>query len=455
MIGIFHRVAIAALLWVCFLLARSPAQIPASQPQDKKWTLVWSDEFNSPDGSAVDSTKWVFDVGGEGWGNQELEYYTNRVQNAHIESGNLVIEARAEKYKGADGKTRDFTSARIKTLGKFSRTYGRFEARLKMPYGQGLWPAFWMLGDDVNRVGWPACGEIDIMENIGREPSVNHGSIHGPGYVGGDGIEAHYTLSGKKSLADDFHTYAVEWDPDEVRFYVDDDLYATQSRANLRPGQKWVFDHPFFLLLNVAVGGDWPGSPDGSTVFPQRMLVDYVRVYGRPAAIAAQDVSQHPALPTLTSADQVRRLSPDQAGLGYPVRIRGVITDDVPSPDYFIQDSTSGIYVEGSHVPVFPHVLGDVVEVEGITGPGKFAPVVRERRVRAISKGTLPKARLYTFSEVANGQLDSQRVQIRGTIRATSIDRTSWHQVTLAVNVASGNGQLKVGFHEKVSQTDA
>lgn len=160
--------------------------------------------------------------------------------------------------------------------------------------------------------------------------------------------------------------------------------------------------------------------------------------------VAAQEIPPHPPLPTLTSADQVRRLSPDQAGLGYAVRIRAIITDDVPAPDFFIQDSTAGIYVEGSHSPVFPHVLGDVVDVEGITGPGKFAPVVRERSVRVIGKGTLPKARLYTFSELANGQLDSQRVQIRGIVRSASIDRTSWHEVTLAMNVASGNGQFKV-----------
>ncbi len=281
MISAFYRVAIVAVVGAFFLSSPGPAQSPASQSQDKKWALVWSDEFNAPNGSAVDSSKWVFDVGGDGWGNQELEYYTNRLQNAHVENGNLAIEARAEKYKGTDGVTRDYTSARIKTLSKFSRTYGRFEARLKMPYGQGLWPAFWMLGDDIDRVGWPACGEIDIMENIGKEPSVNHGSIHGPGYTGDVGIEAHYALPDKKKLSDNFHTYAVEWEPNVVRFYVDDDLYATQTRASLHPGQRWVFDHPFFLLLNVAVGGDWPGSPDASTVFPQTMLVDYVRVYGR------------------------------------------------------------------------------------------------------------------------------------------------------------------------------
>jgi beta-glucanase (GH16 family) len=282
MIGAFYRVLVLALLSFFLFSIHGLAQSHASTTQDKKWVMIWSDEFTGPNGSAVDSTKWVFDVGGDSWGNRELEYYTNRLQNVHLENGNLVIEARTEKYKGADGVTRDYTSARIKTQGKFSQTYGRFEARLKIPYGQGLWPAFWMLGDDIDRIGWPACGEIDIMENIGKEPSVNHGSIHGPGYTGDVGIETHYTLPARRRLADDFHTYGVEWEPNEIRFYVDDDFYATQTRANLRPGQRWVFDHPFFLLLNVAVGGDWPGSPDASTKFPQTMLVDYVRVYGRP-----------------------------------------------------------------------------------------------------------------------------------------------------------------------------
>ncbi|MBZ5547886.1 MAG: glycoside hydrolase family 16 protein [Acidobacteriia bacterium] len=245
------------------------------------WTLVWSDEFNGPNGSAVDRSKWVFDIGGNGWGNQELEYYTDRTENASVHDGNLVMKALSEKYTGPDGVTRNYTSVRLKTLGRFSQTYGRFEARLKIPYGQGLWPAFWMLGDDIDKVGWPACGEIDIMENIGKEPAIIHGSIHGPGYIGGTGIEAPYTFPAKQRFADDFHVFAVEWDPDSVSFFVDQDLYVRHTRADLHPGWKWVFDKPFFVILNVAVGGDWPGDPDSTTVFPQAMLVDYVRVYQR------------------------------------------------------------------------------------------------------------------------------------------------------------------------------
>lgn len=261
------------------LVATCSSQTAPGPAGDTAWKLVWTDEFNGPNGSPVDRSKWVFDIGGEGWGNQELEFYTDRAENSYIQDGNLVIKAIAEKHTGPNSVTRNYTSARLKTFGKFSQTYGRFEARIKVPYGQGVWPAFWMLGDDIEKVGWPACGEIDIMENIGKEPSIIHGSIHGPGYVGGTGIEAPYTLPGKQRFADDFHVFAVEWDPDSISFFVDKDRYVRRTRAGLQPGWPWVFDKPYFLILNLAIGGDWPGNPDSTTVFPQTMLVDYVRVY--------------------------------------------------------------------------------------------------------------------------------------------------------------------------------
>jgi len=260
--------------------AEAQAATPPS-PAAAPWKLVWSDEFNGPDGSAVDASKWVSETGGGGWGNNELEYYTGRLANAWQQDGNLVIKILAEKYTGADGVTRNYTSARLKTHGKFSQTYGRFEARIKIPRGQGIWPAFWMMGDDIDKVGWPNGGEIDIMENIGKEPALVHGTIHGPGYSGEHGISAPFGLPGDARFADDFHMYAVEWEPTAIRFYVDEHLYATRTPADLPKGAKWVYDHPFFLLLNVAVGGGWPGSPDATTVFPQTMLVDYVRVYER------------------------------------------------------------------------------------------------------------------------------------------------------------------------------
>ena len=245
------------------------------------WSLVWSDEFDGPTGAAINSSKWTAEVGGSGWGNNELEYYTSRVDNAYQSGGLLVIKAIKEKYAGSDNVTRDYTSARLISKNKFSATYGRFEARIKLPYGQGIWPAFWMLGSNIDSVSWPTCGEVDIMENIGKEPSIIHGTIHGPGYSGGNGLSSSYSLSDNQRFADSFHTFAVEWEPNVVRFYCDGILYKTRTPADLPAGKTWVYDHPFFIILNVAVGGGWPGNPDGTTVFPQTMLVDYVRAYQR------------------------------------------------------------------------------------------------------------------------------------------------------------------------------
>jgi beta-glucanase (GH16 family) len=262
-------------------LGTSRAAAGAAFPQDEKsqWTLVWSDEFDGPDGSRPDPAKWKFEVGGNGWGNHELEYYTNRPENSFIRGGNLVIQALKENFTGPDHVTREYTSARMTTQGLFEQAYGRFEARLKIPRGQGLWPAFWLLGNDIGRIGWPGCGEIDIMENIGKEPSMVHGSLHGPGYSGDRDYTSEDKFPGGVHFFDDFHVFAIEWEPKAVRFFVDQELYATFTPARLPAGMKWVFDHPFFVILNVAVGGDWPGPPDSTTVFPQTMLVDYVRVY--------------------------------------------------------------------------------------------------------------------------------------------------------------------------------
>jgi beta-glucanase (GH16 family) len=261
--------------------AAALAQVASPQPSRAGWTLVWNDEFNAPDNSPVDLSKWVPESGGDGWGNQELEYYTSRPENSFQQGGNLVIKVLQEKYTGSDGVTRDYTSARLKTLGKFSQRYGRFEASIKIPRGQGIWPAFWMLGDDIVKVSWPKCGEIDIMENIGKEPALVHGTIHGPGYSGDKGIGSPFSLPGDTRFADDFHLYAVEWEPKAIRFYVDDHLYATRTPSEIPKGARWAYNHRFFMLLNVAVGGGWPGNPDPTTELPQTMLVNYVRVYKR------------------------------------------------------------------------------------------------------------------------------------------------------------------------------
>ena len=251
----------------------TPTPVPAPAGP---WQLTWSDEF---DGSGPpDPGKWAHDLGGSGWGNNELQTYTDRLENAVRRDGSLVITARKETFRGADGTERPYTSARLKTLGSFSQTYGKFEARMKIPRGEGMWPAFWMLGDAVVTAGWPACGEIDIMENIGKEPNTVHGTIHGPGYSGAQAIGA--SLNGPV-FADAFHVFTLEWEPNALRWYVDGTLYQTRTPSDLPAGARWVFDQPSFILLNLAVGGDWPGQPDASTTFPQELVVDYVRVYKR------------------------------------------------------------------------------------------------------------------------------------------------------------------------------
>lgn len=244
------------------------------------WKLIWSDEFDGADGSAVDGSKWQHDVGGHGFGNQELEYYTSDTKNSKQQSGKLAITATRE---GAASQSCwygqcQFTSARLVTNGKFSVKYGRIEARMKNPMGKGVWPAFWMLGADIADVQWPMCGEIDIMEMVGTDTTTLHGTLHGPGYSGATPITGHTKLASGAPLSDDFHTYGVEWAADSIKWYLDGTLYQTITPATLN-GKRWVYDHPFFLILNFAVGGQWPGSPDANTPFPQQLLVDYVRVY--------------------------------------------------------------------------------------------------------------------------------------------------------------------------------
>ncbi|MFW5725069.1 MAG: glycoside hydrolase family 16 protein [Bacteroidota bacterium] len=238
---------------------------------ERNWQLVWSDDFEGDAGQLPDPSKWTFDTGtGEdGWGNLELQSYTNSPENVSLDGeGNLVITA---IQSGSS-----FTSARIKTQGLFSQQYGRFEARLKTPYGPGIWPAFWMLGENIETVSWPQCGEIDIMELRGQEPHIIHGSIHGPGYSGGNPISKSYTLINDR-FDDDFNIFAIEWDADKIDFFVNDYLY--QRIENTDPPGEWVYDQPFFIILNVAVGGNYVGFPTTQTPFPQKMIIDYVRVY--------------------------------------------------------------------------------------------------------------------------------------------------------------------------------
>lgn len=237
----------------------------------RQWELTWSDEFDGPAGSAPDAGSWTYDLGrgDNGWGNQELQAYTDNPENVSLDGeGNLVITARRS------GNT--FSSGRIKTQGLFNQAYGRFEASIKAPVGPGIWPAFWMLGSDITDVSWPQCGEIDIMEMRGQQPNLMAGSVHGPGYSAGNAITAGYGLENAR-FDDGFYLYAIEWGEDYIDFFVDDFLYQRITPEDV--GGDWVFDNEFFLLLNVAVGGTYVGFPVDDTPFPQSMVIDYVRVY--------------------------------------------------------------------------------------------------------------------------------------------------------------------------------
>lgn len=257
------------LLFSAFLL--SSCTDNNNQIEARSWEIVWQDEFNGPEGQSPDATKWSHDIGTD-WGNSQLEYDTERAENSALDGmGHLSIIARKESYAGSA-----FTSARLTTEGLFDQQYGRFEASIKMPWGPGIWPAFWMLGENRLEVGWPQCGEIDIMEYRGNQPQIIHGSLHGPGYSAGNPITKNHALFNDR-YDNDFHLFAVEWGEDYIDYFVDDYLY---QRINPEDANgEWVFDQPFYILLNLAIGGNFVGFPTDQTIFPQTMLVDYVRVY--------------------------------------------------------------------------------------------------------------------------------------------------------------------------------
>ncbi|WP_405988942.1 ricin-type beta-trefoil lectin domain protein [Streptomyces sp. NBC_00986] len=251
----------------------------ASTSADQADAVTFSDTFDGAAGSAVNSSKWTQETG-DNVNNHEREYYTSGTNNASLDGqGHLVITAKKENpanYQCWYG-TCQYTSARMNTSGKFSAQYGHVEARMKIPRGQGMWPAFWMLGTDIGSVGWPNSGEIDVMENVGFEPSTIHGTIHGPGYSGANGIGAGYTLANGAAFADAYHTFAVDWAPNSIKWSVDGVVYQTRTPADVG-GNTWAFNKPFFLILNLAVGGDWPGDPNSATAFPAQLLVDSVSV---------------------------------------------------------------------------------------------------------------------------------------------------------------------------------
>lgn len=249
---------------------RAPGTIPAGPTATPSWQLAWADEF---DGAAVDTNTWGYEIGSlyGGWGNNELEYYTSRTCNAFVSGGELVIQAIAESYSGFN-----YTSARMITKGKMSRQYGKVEARMKLPYGQGIWPAFWMMGDNYS---WPACGEIDVMEMIGggdmrdnRSYGTGHWDDGGHQFLGGNTTPVVWPAK----LSDGYHVYGIEWNASSIKWFVDGSQF---YELDITPAARSEFHQPYFLLLNLAVGGNWPGVPDGTTVFPQLMYVDYVRWY--------------------------------------------------------------------------------------------------------------------------------------------------------------------------------
>jgi beta-glucanase (GH16 family) len=242
--------------------------------------LVLSDEFDTDD--IIDSDIWTFDIGNgiNGWGNNEEQFYTNRRENVSVQNGTLIIKAIKEDYNGFD-----YTSSKVLTKGLKEQAYGRFEARIQLPTGQGMWPAFWLLGANcgdgtADTEVWPNCGEIDIMEYRGQDPTVVHGSVHGPGYAGGNAITKSYALENDR-FDTGFHVFGIEWAPEYINYYVDDVLYNQITRQQVEEKGTWVFDQPFYIIINLAVGGDFIGAPNEETVFPQTMLIDYVRVYNK------------------------------------------------------------------------------------------------------------------------------------------------------------------------------
>src|SRR5579864_4862065 len=321
------------------------------------WKLVWSDEFNGPAGAPPDPAKWNYDLGGGGWGNGEAEVYTNSPNNVFQDGqGNLVIRA----SRGASG---NYTSARLQSGGPGASThttdlswqYGRIQARIKLPFGQGVWPAFWMLGENIGSAGWPNCGELDIMENFGtfnNNAFINNGTAHGPGYSGGNGIGKSYKLPFGEKVNDDYHVYAIEWSQDSIEWFVDGASYHKVTPASIPSGRQWVFNNPFFILLNLAIGGPatFLGRPDPNAPFPQQdLLVDYVRVY-QATAIA-------PATPVIAPGRVLNAAS--YLGTVAPGGLAAIYGQNLADGTYAV-----------SPAPNFPSsIAGVTVSVDGVNAP--------------------------------------------------------------------------------------
>jgi beta-glucanase (GH16 family) len=285
---------VAAIVSAAASLASGPgctddaSSVRASESTESKsgWVQVWSDDFDGPAGARVDGTRWRYETGDGcregicGWGNDEKEYYTDAPENVALDGqGHLAIVARRAPAGLVChyGPCR-YTSGKLSTRGKMSAGPGRVEARIKLPAGQGLWAAFWMLGHGWPSTPWPSCGEIDVMESKGSESTATSSAIHGPGYSGATPFVRAHTLA-RGRISDDFHAFAVEWDSLQARFFVDDSLHYSVGRGELERFGRSILDRPYFLILNLAVGGRFDGDPRSDDILPATMLVDYVRVH--------------------------------------------------------------------------------------------------------------------------------------------------------------------------------
>jgi beta-glucanase (GH16 family) len=414
--------------------------VPASAQSLPGWTLLWADEFTQAEGTKPDSSKWGYDTGSNnGWGNNELQFYTDRTENARIESGNLVIEARKESYSG-----KAYTSARLLTKDKVSWTYGRIEARIKIPKGRGIWPAFWMLGANIASVGWPNCGEIDIMENIGSEPSTLYGTIHGPGYSGGNPVSENTVLLGAE-LGDDFHVFAIEWEENRIRWFLDGQPYFTVTPSSLPAGSNWVFNQPQFLILNVAVGGNWPGDPDGLTTFPQRMTVDYVRVY-TPTPVA-------PTAATVT-------VDPAETWLGYMNYFNLPVNGEAYEGGKTWPPANLNASFTGTTLRLSPNTISDTSTFWyiGGGGPGKPGNKIMEANMYVEKTGSLSgKTVTFTGNVLANTLTSAHSTQ--AFIKDFASDYSSFNRVStplvngafsITLTTTAGSGRhVQYGFETK------
>ncbi len=319
-----------------------------------KWELTLNQTFDGPKGKAPDPAVWGRDLGPAPY-NNELETYTDGNANAFLDGqGHLVIEARKEPKEG-----RAYTSARLKTEGKFAQRYGKMEARMMLPRGRGIWPAFWMLGADIGKASWPGCGEIDILENIGKHPDTVYGTLHGPGYSGGAGIQ---NKVDDTTLSTAFHKYAVEWTPEKIVWLFDDKPFHTVEAKDVG-NKKWPFEQPFFIILNLAVGGGFPGNPDETTTFPQRLVVDYVKVW-KDANLVVDDAAlakrhaermagnanyKYPGPTTLPGTVKLADYLPGGEGVGYHD------TDDKNEGGAY---RTDGVDIGASGMPEAPWSIG-------------------------------------------------------------------------------------------------